>query len=141
MKRISKICKSASVSQYLSFSQSNKASIQSTATTITIWNVDRQKRPWIIMYGHRPMYCSNEFDDCWNGFLPNRVGLPLVGLGKSNSLYRNKRPWIIMYGHRPMYCSNNDDIDCSVEYTRKGLPFLGVYSEFLSNFAIWVPNF
>lgn len=41
---------------------------------------------------------------------------------------RRKRPWIVLYGHRPMYCSNSDDIDCSVEYTRKGLPFLGIYS-------------
>ncbi|XP_049875413.1 acid phosphatase type 7 isoform X6 [Pectinophora gossypiella] len=41
---------------------------------------------------------------------------------------RAVRPWIVLYGHRPMYCSNSDDIDCSVEYTRKGLPFLGVYS-------------
>ena len=35
----------------------------------------------------------------------------------------------MLYGHRPMYCSNSDDIDCSVEYTRKGLPFLGIYSK------------
>ncbi|XP_046967699.1 acid phosphatase type 7 isoform X1 [Vanessa cardui] len=41
---------------------------------------------------------------------------------------RARRPWIVLFGHRPMYCSNSDDIDCSVEYTRKGLPFLGLYS-------------
>lgn len=41
---------------------------------------------------------------------------------------RSKRPWIILYGHRPMYCSNSDDIDCSFEYTRRGLPFIGLYS-------------
>ncbi|XP_038212389.1 acid phosphatase type 7 isoform X3 [Zerene cesonia] len=41
---------------------------------------------------------------------------------------RAKRPWIILYGHRPMYCSNSDDIDCSVEYTRKGLPLFGAFS-------------
>ncbi|XP_032518241.2 acid phosphatase type 7 isoform X1 [Danaus plexippus] len=41
---------------------------------------------------------------------------------------RRARPWLVMFGHRPMYCSNSDDVDCSVEYTRKGLPFLGLYS-------------
>ncbi|KAG7301923.1 hypothetical protein JYU34_013341 [Plutella xylostella] len=41
---------------------------------------------------------------------------------------REKRPWIVLYGHRPMYCSNSNDVDCSVEYTRVGLPFLGMYS-------------
>ncbi|XP_050666890.1 acid phosphatase type 7 isoform X2 [Leptidea sinapis] len=41
---------------------------------------------------------------------------------------RARHPWIILYGHRPMYCSNSDDIDCSVEYTRKGLPLFGAFS-------------
>ncbi|CAH2239630.1 jg3200 [Pararge aegeria aegeria] len=56
---------------------------------------------------------------------------------------REKRPWIVLYGHRPMYCSNSDDIDCSVEYTRKGLPFLGMYSlepllrEFGVDLVVW----
>ncbi|XP_039756844.1 acid phosphatase type 7 isoform X1 [Pararge aegeria] len=56
---------------------------------------------------------------------------------------RKKRPWIVLYGHRPMYCSNSDDIDCSVEYTRKGLPFLGMYSlepllrEFGVDLVVW----
>lgn len=40
---------------------------------------------------------------------------------------RQKRPWIVLYGHRPMYCSNSDDIDCSLEYTRVGLPILRLY--------------
>ncbi|CAH0727268.1 unnamed protein product, partial [Brenthis ino] len=42
---------------------------------------NRSKRPWIIIYGHRPMYCGNVGDDCWNNFLPNRVGLPVFGCG------------------------------------------------------------
>lgn len=46
--------------------------------------LNREKRPWIIVYGHRPMYCTNKYDDCWNGFLPNRVGLPFLGMGESH---------------------------------------------------------
>ncbi|XP_063538363.1 acid phosphatase type 7-like isoform X2 [Cydia strobilella] len=39
---------------------------------------------------------------------------------------RGERPWIVLMGHRPMYCSNFDDIDCSFEYTRIGIPFFGL---------------
>lgn len=52
--------------------------------TVTSELLTRVKHPWIIVYGHRPMYCTNKRDDCWNGFLPNRVGLPFVGMGESH---------------------------------------------------------
>ncbi|XP_063624902.1 acid phosphatase type 7 isoform X1 [Cydia splendana] len=42
---------------------------------------------------------------------------------------RAERPWIVLMGHRPMYCSNSDDIDCSFEYTRRGIPFIGLSLE------------
>ncbi|XP_063384993.1 acid phosphatase type 7 isoform X3 [Cydia fagiglandana] len=42
---------------------------------------------------------------------------------------RAERPWIVLMGHRPMYCSNSDDIDCSLEYTRRGIPFIGLSLE------------
>ncbi|XP_041981371.1 acid phosphatase type 7 isoform X3 [Aricia agestis] len=35
---------------------------------------NRQVRPWIIMYGHRPMVCSNTGSYCDNKTLPHRVG-------------------------------------------------------------------
>lgn len=63
-------------------------------------------------------------------------------LAKANSAANRKsRPWIILFGHRPMYCSNSNDIDCSLEYTRKGL--LGLYGlepllkEFGVDLVIW----
>ncbi|XP_023227266.1 acid phosphatase type 7-like [Centruroides sculpturatus] len=39
---------------------------------------NRKKRPWIIVFGHRPMYCSNNnIRDCsWDQTL-TRVGLPI----------------------------------------------------------------
>lgn len=39
----------------------------------------RKLRPWIVTYGHRPMYCSNENgDDCTHLETLVRVGLPFT---------------------------------------------------------------
>ncbi|CAL4149642.1 unnamed protein product, partial [Meganyctiphanes norvegica] len=39
----------------------------------------RKERPWIILYGHRPMYCSNaDHDDCKRKGCLTRVGMPLM---------------------------------------------------------------
>lgn len=41
--------------------------------------VNRQKRPWIVVMGHRPMYCSNtDADDCTHHETLTRVGLPFM---------------------------------------------------------------
>lgn len=40
---------------------------------------NRAKRPWIITFGHRPMYCSNaEGEDCFEHESIIRNGLPIV---------------------------------------------------------------
>ncbi|XP_046665735.1 acid phosphatase type 7 isoform X2 [Homalodisca vitripennis] len=40
---------------------------------------NRAKRPWIITFGHRPMYCSDDDkDDCLNDESLIRSGLPIV---------------------------------------------------------------
>jgi len=40
---------------------------------------NRAKRPWIITFGHRPMYCSDDDgDDCLNNESLVRSGLPIV---------------------------------------------------------------
>lgn len=39
----------------------------------------RKVRPWIITFGHRPMYCSNDNDnDCTHSETLIRVGLPFT---------------------------------------------------------------
>ena len=44
-------------------------------------NKNRSIRPWIIVYGHRPMYCSNaDSDDCTTENDRVRIGLPSVKL-------------------------------------------------------------
>ena len=41
---------------------------------------NRAKHPWIITFGHRPMYCSNDNgDDCSHHNTVVRQGLPLFG--------------------------------------------------------------
>ena len=40
---------------------------------------NRSVRPWIILYGHRPMYCSNaDGDDCTHYGTYTRIGVPLL---------------------------------------------------------------
>jgi hypothetical protein len=40
----------------------------------------RSKRPWIILFGHRPMYCSVLYgDDCLNYLTRTRVGIEIDG--------------------------------------------------------------
>jgi hypothetical protein len=42
-------------------------------------NKNRAERPWIITYGHRPMYCSNDDqDDCTRHETLVRVGIPYL---------------------------------------------------------------
>lgn len=40
---------------------------------------NRAQRPWIVLFGHRPMYCSNnDDDDCTHVESLVRVGMPLL---------------------------------------------------------------
>ncbi|XP_066983960.1 acid phosphatase type 7-like [Macrobrachium rosenbergii] len=50
---------------------------------------NRAERPWIILYGHRPMYCSTVCqDDCYNVDCRTRVGYPYLNLpGLEDLLY------------------------------------------------------
>uniref|UniRef100_A0A1E1WPL2 Iron/zinc purple acid phosphatase-like C-terminal domain-containing protein n=1 Tax=Pectinophora gossypiella TaxID=13191 RepID=A0A1E1WPL2_PECGO len=65
-------------------------------------SVDRKRHPWIIVYGHRPMYCSNKYDDCPNRYLPNRVGLPVFGCGME-PLLRRYGVDVVIWAHEHSY--------------------------------------
>ena len=42
-------------------------------------SVDRSVTPWVVLYGHRPMYCTNDDrDDCTKFETRTRTGLPLL---------------------------------------------------------------
>nr|BAN20525.1 purple acid phosphatase, putative [Riptortus pedestris] len=67
---------------------------------------NRQKRPWIIVYGHKPMYCSNVWmDDCAFKTAKVRVGLP----GKKwyeyglEELFYNAGVDLEFWGHQHSY--------------------------------------
>lgn len=51
---------------------------------------NRKQRPWIIIYGHRPMYCSNaNDDDCTHSETITRVGWPFLhAFGMEELLYQ-----------------------------------------------------
>ncbi|XP_070536666.1 acid phosphatase type 7-like [Ptychodera flava] len=57
---------------------------------------NRSRRPWIIAYGHRPMYCSNvDGDDCTKADSIVRAGL--------EELFFNQGVDIIIQGHEHSY--------------------------------------
>lgn len=52
---------------------------------------NRAERPWIVIFGHRPMYCSDtDGDDCTNHETVTRVGLPFFNFfGLEDLFYKN----------------------------------------------------
>jgi len=56
---------------------------------------NRTERPWIILFGHRPMYCSpnDDLDDCHFKMTKTRVGLK-----ENNTFVGGMEPLLLEYG-------------------------------------------
>ncbi|XP_055678798.1 acid phosphatase type 7 [Lutzomyia longipalpis] len=65
---------------------------------------NRQKRPWIITYGHRPMYCSNgNSDDCTHNETLVRVGLPFTHFFGLEDLFYRHGVDVELWAHEHSY--------------------------------------
>lgn len=65
---------------------------------------NREKQPWIIVMGHRPMYCSNSNeDDCTHHETLTRVGLPFLHLFGLEELLYNYGVDLEIWAHEHSY--------------------------------------
>ncbi|CAH1738472.1 unnamed protein product [Aphis gossypii] len=65
---------------------------------------NRKQRPWIIVYGHRPMYCSDDDkDDCTYHETITRVGLPLLHWFGLENLFYDNGVDLCLWGHEHTY--------------------------------------
>ncbi|KAJ8687861.1 hypothetical protein QAD02_023656 [Eretmocerus hayati] len=65
---------------------------------------NRMKRPWIVTFGHRPMYCSNDnTDDCTNHQTLVRVGLPFLNWFGLEDLFFKHKVDLQIWAHEHSY--------------------------------------
>ncbi|CAD6208214.1 GSCOCG00010467001-RA-CDS [Cotesia congregata] len=65
---------------------------------------NRAKRPWIVTFGHRPMYCSNKnADDCTNHESLVRVGLPFLDWFGLEKLFYQHKVDLEIWAHEHSY--------------------------------------
>lgn len=66
---------------------------------------NRATQPWIIVYGHRPMYCSDEKEYDCNEHLETfiRKGLPILNLFSLEDLFFKYRVDVEIFGHEHFY--------------------------------------
>ncbi|KAJ8940375.1 hypothetical protein NQ318_015768 [Aromia moschata] len=65
---------------------------------------NREKQPWIIVMGHRPMYCSNlNHDDCTHYETLTRVGLPFLHFFGLEQLLYNYAVDLEIWAHEHSY--------------------------------------
>lgn len=65
---------------------------------------NRKLRPWIITYGHRPMYCSNENgNDCTHNETLVRVGLPFTHFFGLEDLFYKYGVDVELWAHEHSY--------------------------------------
>merc|ERR1719436_27981 len=66
----------------------------------------RKIRPWIILYGHRPMYCStsNDFDHmCDEQANPMKNGFPKIGIPGLEQLLWDYNVDVAIWAHEHNY--------------------------------------
>lgn len=65
---------------------------------------ERARRPWIIVFGHRPMYCSSrDGDDCSKDSNILRRGLPFAGTFALEKLFYEYGVDVELYSHEHQY--------------------------------------
>lgn len=65
---------------------------------------NREAQPWIVVMGHRPMYCSNEnSDDCTHNQTLTRVGLPFMHFFGLEELFYNYGVDLEIWAHEHSY--------------------------------------
>jgi len=65
---------------------------------------ERAKRPWIIVYGHRPMYCSSrDKDDCTKDSNLLRRGVPFTHAYALEKLFYDYGVDVELYSHEHQY--------------------------------------
>ncbi|XP_067636853.1 acid phosphatase type 7 isoform X3 [Eurosta solidaginis] len=65
---------------------------------------NRARQPWIIVYGHRPMYCSNgNGDDCTHSETLTRVGWPFLHMFGLEDLFYEKGVDVEIWAHEHSY--------------------------------------
>lgn len=90
----------------------------------------RAKRPWIVTFGHRPMYCSNaDHDDCVYHETLVRVGIPILhwfGLEKLFYTYGvDLQLWAHEHSYERLWPIYNREVyngSESAPYTNPGAP-------------------
>lgn len=65
---------------------------------------NRSKRPWIVVFGHRPMYCSNGgLADCNNYNTRVRTGVPALGMFGLEDLFFTHGVDLEIWAHEHSY--------------------------------------
>nr|CAD7398004.1 unnamed protein product [Timema poppensis] len=65
---------------------------------------NRALRPWIIVYGHRPMYCSNKnIDDCTMNQTRTRIGTPDIMNDGLEDMFYNHGVDLEIWAHEHSY--------------------------------------
>ena len=91
---------------------------------------NRQNQPWIVIFGHPPMYCSDDdHDDCTNHNSRTRTGLPILHLWGLEDLLYQYNVDLVLWAHEhdferfwPVYDFQIRNGSMNEPYTNPGAP-------------------